>query len=710
MRLKICSGNYMKAAFKEKLWIPVFLAVGFLMAFPVAELIKLQDWSLAGYTREQIQILYVNLWQDGLFYTGSAVVACAAFMNAFSSFYYLYSSRKVDLYHSLPTGRGKMFLERVSSGMLLYLAPYLVMEFAAVCMGAMWGFFSLSLMKAALEMFLAHLLLYLLWYFTTVLAVTVTGNLLMGSLVFLGLALWGPMLSYLLTWYASSFFETYSFYYYNSCSLWSFLNYGSPMYLGLELIELYGREGFLPVLSSVIVATVLLGAASFVAYKRRPLESTGKALVFPWMEIFLQILSIPPIALGLGLIFHSMPVKGDGTPWWIFGMALGLILGHGIWQVICRMDFRAFFSRRRWLLAELLLTAAFAAVFPTDLFGYDTWLPDSRKLEKVQLYSDAMDLGTSNYVSFDDHGNYLVSTDASSDTAGFAVNEEIYQALESIVENQPETTGASDGSINVNYRLKSGKNVARSYSLNAAQAQTLYTACVRSGDFVEENYSFLEIEGRYLGNVSGIFYDGTMHSLFQNEAKDRSELLQALQEDLLEASPEDLMQAPCVQLNFVFNGMPVTEAADNMVPLGHPTASCYASVNVYPGFSRTLDILSQTGYPISMEEVGDFEYVTVTYYGKTDEESGLREMEQIRYEDEEELEELADCLIPFATIWSREAEMETSVKVKITDVSEMTYMWFTEGNIPDFIRSDGEKYGSIKTTEADEEELIEIIE
>ena len=61
------------------------------------------------------------------------------------------------------------------------------MEFAAVCIGAARGYYSLSIMKKALILLVLHLLMYLLVYFSTVLVIACTGTMLMGALAWAGL-------------------------------------------------------------------------------------------------------------------------------------------------------------------------------------------------------------------------------------------------------------------------------------------------------------------------------------------------------------------------------------------------------------------------------------------------------------------------------------------------------------------------------------------
>ena len=109
--------------------------IAFLLAFPVAELILMGKWNERSYTQSQLSYLYSSLWSSDFLTMGAAVAAVTAFFAAVSGFWYLYSPRKVDFYHSLPVKRSALFLHRVLLAVLYYLVPYVIMEFAAVCIG-----------------------------------------------------------------------------------------------------------------------------------------------------------------------------------------------------------------------------------------------------------------------------------------------------------------------------------------------------------------------------------------------------------------------------------------------------------------------------------------------------------------------------------------------------------------------------------------------
>ena len=120
MKLKIYSGKQIKMNIKEQVWIPVILLIGFFLAFPVAELLMMGNWFGMNYTYDQLQILYENLWKDGFLRTGFAITVIAALLNSVSEFWYLYSSKKVDFYHSIPVKRSRMFFSRMFTGIIFF--------------------------------------------------------------------------------------------------------------------------------------------------------------------------------------------------------------------------------------------------------------------------------------------------------------------------------------------------------------------------------------------------------------------------------------------------------------------------------------------------------------------------------------------------------------------------------------------------------------
>lgn len=656
MKSKIYSSEYMKSSSKGQRWIPAFAMIAFLLAFPVAELILMGKWNERSYTQSQLSYLYSSLWSSDFLTMGAAVAAVTAFFAAVSGFWYLYSPRKVDFYHSLPVKRSALFLHRVLLAVLYYLVPYLIMEFAAVCIGAARGYYSLSIMKKALILLVLHLLMYLLVYFSTVLVIACTGTMLMGALAWAGLFTYSIILAVMLQLSGHLFFDTW---YEGSYGILAAVrNLGSPLMVIVSFIDRYSSGSFGKQLLILILTLFIMAALSWMAFCRRRSENTGKALVYTWMEPVLSALITIPSGLGIGLIFYMIPEDSSKTAWWIFGMIL-----QGV-------------------------------VINVSNLSYTEQLCNVEKKED---------------------GIYKIRYTATSDNSSGLLDQPVmkskalYNSLEDI-RLQNEKGKKSGRRVYVRYINKQGFSVCRGYIVSSAQAQNLMEALYDEQTWKEDRYSFFQLDKQYLKEVTGTFCDGDIQTLFEKNAEKRQALAEALRKDILENGGQTVKDQPCAMLMFDYAGIPSEGYMDEWgmnVPAVQEGERVSTSVLVYPAYKRTLAILEETGYPLSMDELS-VEYIDVYYFsseaaGEDDEVfsdiepvSDLEETEngyKVRYDKKEQLEALKKCIRPSQlvngwTIWNADVTMEVVLEgQESTDGDSGLYMTFA-GEIPDFIRAD----------------------
>ncbi|MDO4340573.1 MAG: DUF6449 domain-containing protein [Eubacteriales bacterium] len=695
MKSKIFSSDYVKTTSKGQMWIPSFLALGFFMAFPVAELLMLGSWTGAEYTAARVDVLYEALWRKGFVETGFIVICAAALLNGVNNFWYLYSARKVDFYHCLPVKRTHMFWHRTYVGILNYLLPYLATEFIAICIGAMRGHFNLKLMGMAVQMMILHFVLYLLVYFAVVLAICLTGNILMGVLALLAFFLYGPVLGLLVSLYRELFFCT-SYMAVKGWGLVGFLiDYCSPFFLGKTLLEKYAQGTYGKTFVIVIAVTAVLGALAFAAYVRRPSEKTCKPVIYHWVGVLVKFLIVVPCGLGVGLIFYVLPGDRGRTGWWIFGMALGTVLFHGIIEVLYQLDFRKFFSKKLQLALAGILVAACAVCYHQDIFRFDGTLPEKEKIQTLNLnFWQLGNTGLNNYIEKTEHGTYLTSLEW--DYEKMALNQaeglgdRTYQALESIVAHQKKRGFTEDRStqsdsdegylyrIPVKYKLTSGREIYRQYRITEEEIYELTYALYSEGSLKEKQESFLMIDDQYLKSVSGYFYDGNDYTLFQDDMKKNKELLEALRQDMQEADVQELMGMPCANLTFSYR-IPEEVEIFKGIQGGQTLNNWQTEVSVYPSFERTVAILKETGYPMSMEEV-DLKSVEITYYSSTGE-SAI-----VSYESREELDDLKKAIVPYrmCSAWIKK-QSDIDLMLQVEDGWGETYAYLLKEKTPDFV-------------------------
>ena len=170
MKSKTFSGRSLRSSLKGSTWILVLLLLGFMVAFPVAELM------LIGNQTDEIHRMTFAMICSYLIVPGFLVTMLAAVVNALNEFWYLFSRDKIDFYHSLPVTRSRFFWEKAIRGLVLYLVPYVIM--------------------------------YLLLYFGAVLALAIAGNILAGILSLCCVYLYGPVLGILLWVLEMMYFRT----------------------------------------------------------------------------------------------------------------------------------------------------------------------------------------------------------------------------------------------------------------------------------------------------------------------------------------------------------------------------------------------------------------------------------------------------------------------------------------------------------------------
>ena len=490
----------------------------------------------AEYTAEQISLLYENLWRNGFMVSGLAVAALAALFNGISQFWYLYSPRKIDFYHSLPVKRSRMFWYKSLQSLLYFLLPYLVMEFFSVCIGAMRGFFSLHLMKMAFVMLVFHLLLYLLLYFSVVLVICITGHLLMGALLLVAAAAYGPVFSVLLDLYERAFYYTRSESSY--CLVKVLKELISPVALAYTFVKKYAEGNYGGMLIAVLLVTAVLGGLGYCAFVHRKSERTGMAFVFPWAGTAVKFLVVVSGGLGIGFVFYMLSNDSSRTIWWIFGLILGTILSGGIMEIIYYRDFRKFFSHKLQFAVNGACVALVACVFFFDLAGYDEYIPSYDKIENIAIGSADNSWEIAYNVKVNEDGTVTMLDSGDSVGNDLGVDQNIYEIMKKLAKeskaaykeilqdshsmwssNLWDPSGNTLG-IKVRYDLKSGSVVYRKYMVGLDDIKNLWKEGMTEGTLKSEYYSILELDDKYVDEVKCDFITGQSISLFQdNKAK-----------------------------------------------------------------------------------------------------------------------------------------------------------------------------------------------
>ena len=214
----------MKENNKRRLWVWVVSILVFMLLFPVmtallANNIISNTKMLADTYKESVlqQLLkdrLINGMKNLFGFWGYTAFASAAIamISAVQGFSYLYSRKKIDFYMGMPVKRKRRFLVIWLNGILLYIFPYLAGLLISLLVAAGNGAVNGEVLYCAGAAFLGNLLFYLGVYHMAVLAVMLTGNIVITGFAIMVFSLYEFAVRFAVYGYQSLFFKYFSHY------------------------------------------------------------------------------------------------------------------------------------------------------------------------------------------------------------------------------------------------------------------------------------------------------------------------------------------------------------------------------------------------------------------------------------------------------------------------------------------------------------------
>lgn len=637
--------KYMKENTKQRIWSLALALLLCFFVFPVATALNIStifrpenlnssglpaELALAqaqqDFTREMLRVYSMKGGALAFMLTLAAVVLAA------SGFAYLHSKKKTDFYHSLPIRREMLYAVTCLNGFLYMAVAYIgFLTIAAVMIRAKgvpfdWG----SLYLASVE----HLCFFALVYMTAILAMLLTGNLVVGLLGTGVLFSWGPVICMTISAYFSEYFTTF---YGDDSFLLALSERTSPVawYVEACMSSQPGRMA----LGALIMAAVLF-VLGMLLYRRRPSEAAGHAMAFPITEPIIRFLIVVPSSLLLGAMFHSMMYE-DG--WTVFGLVCGLLLMSCIIEIIYHFDFRSLFAHKRQLLVSAVFVGVVFVIFRFDLFGYDRYLPATEKLASGGIYCDLLDPeATSQYHSTVEYteGWYGVTFDAMpsstlagqmqiSDDQGLELLHTIAaqgvhdaaEARDRFLRGHGRYYEVEEGdtafhNVTIAWHLRNGRTVYRSYLVNVSDVRTALEAVYDLDAYKTAMYPVLSLTA---DDVAGINYkeeDECSHVKLSG-ADTKAALLEAYQEELKALSSETrTREMPIAEIQFKTNEnqaliQKLRDEGGNYTLFNH-----YYYYPIYPSFTKTIALLRACGIEVGgMVTPEKTASITLSYQG-----------------------------------------------------------------------------------------------
>lgn len=611
--------NILKLSFGQRLWGLAINCILFFFAFPVYAAIQVdiinervnRQLNLFGMQRE---LFARDVLGEGNYFVFFAVAVAAIYLGI-TGFSYLYSKSKVDLIHSLPIKRQELFIVQYVSGLVTFIVPYLAFMILTFIVGSVNGMMSLRGFTTAFIMILINLIGFMGIYNTCIIAVLLTGTYMVGIMASFILLLYGTAITLLRYAYEMMFFITRSTYTGNnmvkfSSPLVAYFNLTDGMNSFTGNIELSGGKIALYILYAVLTLII-----SIVIIKKRPMEATGKSVVFNKLMPVISVVLLIPIALTGGLFFNGFASNGIhfSLGWFVFGFLAALLIGHFVIQAIYYQDFKSLLKNLYNPAIAGVIAAVVAVIYICDLSGYDTYIPKDSEYESAAIASYALQGNVQSYnldARIDEFGNKFIDVDLLNYrldnmkiTDKALVRDFAKAGIEGAlsIKNMTWEDGVSEEDyysarsryayVTVKYNMANGKEVYRDYTIDLAGDMELYNRL-----YTNEEYKYIVCPMMQLdaNSVTDIRYMG----MFGDEgirfsSDDMKNIVRAYQADVKEQDAYSLKNE--VPFGYIYQ---YYVDKNNGYANNFETHKAY----IYPSFKRTMDILNK--------------YNVVTDYGK----------------------------------------------------------------------------------------------
>ena len=652
--------NIMKEDVKRRIWPIALSVIGFFFALPVLALIKVEDhleslregWD----TLYSLQVSYARYTlgpENGFAITGLIIMAA---LNAIHGMKYLHSRQEADFYGSIPMLRTEKFAAAYINGIIIAIIPYWINQIIAAIIGSANGLITPAGFMFGIQTMLLETAGFLLIYSFIIIAAVLTGHTAVtvaGAVVLL----FAP-LAYiaLIDGYSETFFITK----YQSF----FLNYYwfSPVTLVFEMLTTYtddtGYGGAFSTYSYQIfslVAAVICVALTVILYfltrwliVRRPAEAAGRAMAFDKTKPVIKVIIMIPVTLAFGLFFPSLS-SGNGSStyaWLIFGLIMGIILSHGVIEIIYEFDFKAWTKHVPSGIVAAVISAFIVSFFVFDFIGYDTKLPDEGGIETAAIYLPGIDNG--DYYSHYDYMFYNGQryspneSDVKLDGMNLTDIDDVYTLAEAGCDyarkfrwrgSSPQENIAYEDTpsyieASVVLRKRSGEEFRRKYYIDKNNTAN-YDALSRiydTDEYKNSAYDIFEIDEDFFaeklaGCVEVMNYDTSVNSINAEPSSDADvkALIEAMKKDTRNLDIDYLCdEAP---IGLLYLGTKTENRFESKIN-GRPAyySDEYNLGYVYPSFKETLALLDKYDMNINAEpEPDDVDFIINVKYTEDDE-------------------------------------------------------------------------------------------
>lgn len=680
---------------KRRNWCYFINLIVLILAMPVTLLVGMSGVDSRYYpdAGERAENLYRTAFgQFGTNVVMAVIVIVLAMIAAVQGFSYLYSRKKVDMYHSQPVSNRLRFGVIYANSVLSFVAPYLIALFLAFLVAVPYGVVNAQMVEVMGISVVLYLCLYISVYSVVALAVMLTGKLLtgiLGSAVFL---FYGAAFGLALRLYQNHFYYTSVFtgseiigHFFTRFSvvgvLMKFGNLeGVIVARKFELGQLC--PGIALLAGELVLAAVLFTVINYLLFVKRKAESAGAAMAFGRTKAVIEVFVSVPVALLGGYVIGSMGYK---NVFFVLGCILTVIILHIVIQLIYEGELSAVFRKWAPLAISAVCSILIFANYYFDLTGYDHYVPKESQIESAAYrfnYNTYLNLdGDRHDWYYIDREKYLLDEMNYTDTAVIVAlaQNNVYADLRKVGEREDMYEEEQSGYLygTVCYKLKNGKTETRRIALGETENYDMLEKLISSEEFKK---AYFQIYDERMTIASGKFD-------WRASIDDGMEIYDVpteLYDGLREAYLSDL---DAFTYGMGAHGSAVAEfKICQYKDSDYPNYTCY----IYPEFEQTLNYLSENGIYVSIvleAEEALKELVTeieITTYDRED----YSVRETATYTDKGQIAEIlenVDLLLGYGDFTTNTPKFYS---IRINDNQETGYYLKDGAQFPEFVLKD----------------------
>lgn len=644
---------------------------------------------------------------------------------AMSGFSYLYSKKKVDLYHSLPVKREVLYFIKLINGILIVVIPFIICGIVASLL-AIANTGKISVLIAAIWAIAEWTLLFILSYFLTVFSIMLTGNMLIGILACGFFSFYFPLISLVLKGYQSTFFDTY---YTSGFIIENVLPNMSSFMLMFNIFELK----WLTRIIIVILASIVFLFINLFLYKKRASEAAGKSVSFNVIK--LPIKSMMVIFMSILMYLLGYEVMNDSIGWGLFGLIVSGVITHCVMEIIYNQDFKKIFAKKIELLVLIIISIFIAAAFQFDIFGYDSYIPSASQIKSTAVISNLLESNSEQYynkveISDGYYNDSFVDVDYASDSKieadlikkmdiqnKDAVLELARQGIEA-AKYDLELYGNFD-KVLISYKLKNGRTVGRVYYVDLDQSTSGLSSVYADESYKKSSYPILSENPE---NIVSVDFNGIMdndtHIVFHDDEL-KKKFVETYKKELMNLDYETKLKSyPFASIRFNNDFMEgalrkyagFNYTSDSTTAVNSKWENVYANslesvgfYPIYPEFKETLALLKEMDVEVIYKFPAEYvESIDVSYndWENNDQDNNIEEVESYSSEttpktftDKRDIEEILDKLVicdsPYKENLNEDRDYAAIINTGNLESSAYrgyNSYGFKKGNIPDIIK------------------------